>query len=1177
MAKPSVLELLSVPPALPSEYRILTPTAALLPRDSQKYLQFVEADAGKIVFNPTGNDAPEIQTKCVTMSGVAVVLENSSAYPLFSRLNRRTDLRYLTIAADEVIVRSPVELPGTEVTIHARILRFEGKGSFNTTPPSIKTRASQALAANGAPAGSIYLYVKTIDAPGSEKRFIANGADGQPAQLGEKGDDGRSLAAWNGKISVKNPYGAMEEMNWEANLRGKTNGYTVVHVSVLSYFKEGGRLQPNDRFDSYWGDVWPGNGAPPKRMPGTPGRGGAGGDVYSRFQELLAPRTEQKPGQGGAKAEPVPPSLPGTPVKSCAVQVHYESFFPLPHFDAGANGNGTFVRKLPNSEFKLGDTHDSTGHPQVAAPEAPAPDRTGRQAPLCRSDDASWLHALAVQAFVSYLRDAWRAGQTSSLRALTGEYLAAFASLEACHALAAAETPGAHSAPYLPIDLLSLEAELKTLLQQIDSPLDHFGHPAGWVPVLSFESNYAAFEAETRDAMARLYLSYWIEHNQATAEARAGSLQTTLEQLKKETDAAIKAYNDGETDLVAASQDYGRLSTTISDTVDDLERLEAELQRVTKTNLEHEKLLRGAGKLLGGIAQIIPVGQPALGAVGTGLTALADWDTEKPWDSVKQIGSAVWKTKLVSDKLLPKVQAGAQKLLELKVDEEKPKDDFKKEVEKQELTEKAKKHIKDQGEAKEQVTKALGSFSVSKDELEAAMEKAIAKCPEYAKMTGELKKLNASKAELAERLLAIARRLDDASHTVVNNRLTEIELRSALATAAKALTPEGLRYTRAMGQRALERLQRYEYYFLKSYMYLWLETPPSFDLNSEYIFKALAAAVQPRSEAVLSGAQYERLGVVFRENLKSVADRVLTYYNTVLPEQNAAQGKFTLELSAQQLAALNSDKKSVVLDPMAAGKLHLGLEDVRIFDVKVVKAELIDPPASAVNIRLRVKHPGESTLRRNGRLFLFRNTARNWGALVTHADKRTEISAQKPDPMDESLIRTLMGQANSKSVLRSRASAWSTLVVERELMDMISSYPATFSAVTIEVHYTARDVNENHVSLFVNVPRPLEPIIACSPADLDGHGDGAGRFMRTYHRQTQEVTLTAPESHGEHAFMGWRVRDRRGEGEPNQMMPLLTPEAAREVDLAKLVRTPTLRVALKDHQLIEAVYAQRAR
>ena len=1163
MAKNSVLDVLSVPSALPTEYRILSQAGVVPARDSQKYVQFVEADAGKMVFNPTTEDAPAIETKGVTLSGVTVVLENSSAQPSFARLNGRPDLRYLDIVADEVIVRSPLALPGTKVTIHARSLRFEKAGRIDTTPPGIGLRSTKSAAQKGSPAGSVYLYVKTLEAPGNDKRIVANGGDGQPAQLGKKGADGRSLTPWNGKARTKTSLGVAADFDWTDDMKGKTDGYTVVHASIWCYFtNNSGRKERNDRADFFEGDYPPGNGQPPELMPGTPGAGGAGGNVYSRFQDMLAPRTEQNAGKGGAPADRVPASLPGNPVKACSVYAYY---------DKGTIWNSKYEKQ----PFEINRKNVAQGYPAVDGPAAPPADPAGRQLPLEIATEAAWLHPLNLQAFTGYLRDAYRAGQASTVRALAGEYVAALETLDGFLAKAAATRPGFDvGVSQLPVEFLPVEAELRALVAQIDSPFDYFGYPAGWTPVLSFQSNYAAFDRETRDAIARLYLSYWIEHNQATTEARAKAIQTTLEQLKKETAAAIEAYNGADGELVALEADYGRLCQRIQQIVHDAEGIEADIQRNTKGDLEMEKFLRAAGKLIGGVAQVIPVGQPALAAFGKGVTALADLDVDQPWDAVKKIGSSVWDTKLVQDKLVPKVKAGAKKLLELKSDEDEAKDDFDKEVEKKELGNKVKKHIKEQTEAKEQISAALGAFAVSEDELEAAVEKALAKCPEYLKLKKDLEKLNQDKAAFAEKLLGIARKLDEASTVVVNNRLTEIELRGALATAAKNLTPEGLRYTRAMGQRALERLQRYEYYFVKSYVYLWLETLPNFDANSEYMFKELQRVVQPKGEAVLSGEQFERLGVVFRENLKTVADRLLTYYNTTVPSNTAAKSKFTLELSDKHLAALNGPGKSAVIDPMAEGKLHLSLENVRIYDIRIVDAKPINPPSTAVDVRLRVKHGDESTLRRNGKLYLFRNTERRWGTLVSSVGDKITLSAEKPDPMDDSLIRTLLNLPASPKTLRSRPSAWSTLVIERELMDMVSDYAATFSAVTIEVQYTAQDVDPNHVSVFVSVPSPLEPEIGCSQKDLNDRGNGTGRFMRTYHKATGSVTLTAPADYGDSVFVGWRSRGLTSGSEPTQMMSLLTPETARNLP-DDIVRNRTITVPLDSHRLVEAVFEQR--
>lgn len=120
-------------PRLPSEFRIIRHEAN--PPKRSEYSTFVEqADADKRVFNNTSDYDDEakakIQTSHITISGIDLVLErNSKTNLLFERLNPsagpRTNLRRLTLCAETVTIRSELHLPGTEVEIYARLLRFE--------------------------------------------------------------------------------------------------------------------------------------------------------------------------------------------------------------------------------------------------------------------------------------------------------------------------------------------------------------------------------------------------------------------------------------------------------------------------------------------------------------------------------------------------------------------------------------------------------------------------------------------------------------------------------------------------------------------------------------------------------------------------------------------------------------------------------------------------------------------------------------------------------------------------------------------------------------------------------------------------------------------------------------------------------------------------------------------
>ncbi|MCP3869595.1 MAG: hypothetical protein GY703_16170 [Gammaproteobacteria bacterium] len=280
------------------------------------------------------------------------------------------------------------------------------------------------------------------------------------------------------------------------------------------------------------------------------------------------------------------------------------------------------------------------------------------------------------------------------------------------------------------------------------------------------------------------------------------------------------------------------------------------------------------------------------------------------------------------------------------------------------------------------------------------------------------------------KVLAAVERLDDASNTILTNHLAQIEIRASLADTASLLSAEALRYTRSMGERALDRLRRYQYYFAASYSYLRLEPLTEFDANSEFMFTKLRDTLKASNSDVLKGIDYDRLAVVFEDNLTSVADKILTYHNDTTPKldktNNAVLSKITLELTDQQLAQLNGKDSCVIIDPMAFGKLHLSREDIRIYDVIVHHAELVDPPEKATDVRISISHSGTSTLRFGGEQYIFRGAPHRWGAIVTHAQGKTSVQPETLDPVDLSLIKHLL-KGSSTDALFPRPSAWSQL------------------------------------------------------------------------------------------------------------------------------------------------------
>jgi hypothetical protein len=162
-AKDDTLQKISITPhpQLPSEFRIIEHVSADEPdRASTFYTTFSKEDAGKAHFNREGLEGEaEVMTAKVTIAGVRVIIEeNADEGSLYQRLiGVGKKLRQLTLCADEVVIRCELKLPGTEVHIYARELRFEdpnGKiARIDTTPDPLTKRATRFGAMTGQKGG----------------------------------------------------------------------------------------------------------------------------------------------------------------------------------------------------------------------------------------------------------------------------------------------------------------------------------------------------------------------------------------------------------------------------------------------------------------------------------------------------------------------------------------------------------------------------------------------------------------------------------------------------------------------------------------------------------------------------------------------------------------------------------------------------------------------------------------------------------------------------------------------------------------------------------------------------------------------------------------------------------------------------------------------------------------
>lgn len=1148
-------------PRIPSDFNVIEHVSGTAPDPASRfYTTFSEEDAEQIYFNRKGleGDAKVMTTK-ITVAGVKLVIEeNRDTGSLYHRLKDRDNLRQLNLYADEVVIRCELKVPGTDVHIYARRLRFEDVGDkigrIVTTPLPYDAFSKRDVALDGQKGGDVYLYVGSLETPGNAHRIITMGGTGQEGRHGQPGADGTSVPVWNGKVKVEGKeFDFSDEVKRLIAQSPFPNGQAImVHVG------EGAdpMLPSKARFDFPASDQWPTDGKDPAVMPGIHGRGGDGGSVYTQFKDQLDSRVQLKAGSYGKHPPIVEPSKPGKPIEAIRFWFLYKK--PL-------------LSPPERVHFAIMDWQTARpgkrGEPP-AVPERPMP-KKGLLSPLPTSlGRFPWLHPAAVRAVIAYANDAYLSGHTEEARAMLATHLEA--------AVEAGEADG------WPI----LRSELASLSQHIEGPYDYFGNPAGWIPMLSFQANHSLFKSEVESAIPAMFLAYWIQHTQARAQHAAQILEKARKRLDAETAQALADYKAAELKVSKLTKEMGSIAEQIEKTRQLVSSMKDNLVKQVEKDLKTEQMLRASAKILGGVMQLIPVGQPVLGSVGKALTVIGDVDVDNPAASLGGVAGAFAPvmTEVVGPKLKDAATEKAKKLfsglmqseqLALTEKEAKKKaeeEEFDEAVAKKEFQNKVKDHLEKKDAAKKTIVGAFSEFAVSEDEVKKRLEKVLADTPAYADAIREIEALNGQKRTFAEELFAAIGAIDLNVQTVLNNQLAILELRAQRDRKLAQLNLEALQAVQDMGRRARARLLLYQYYLLKSYHYLMLEDLPAMDFRLQKLFDSFADMLVERGsgsaspDGMLTEAQFKTLSGVFREQLAAIAQKIIGGYQTGRMKKFGAD--LTFELSATQIETLNGEGKEVEIDPL--WRLDRKHEDVRITAVTAKRVELAEPlPQEVSNLYLDYVHDGVSKVRRAGRVFLFRSgqyrvegedgpgaprTDIHWGTKVTYTPPTAEAKAilevkpTEPDPEAESLVRLLIGEPrdNSSPMTSFRPGMWAKLVIKRSGDENIK-----IKRLDLKIDYVFLNINDKaYTTVAVRLRDDAQPYIRCDAADANGRADGIGSFLRTFEKSKNQVTLRAPSRYGSRAFRGWLKGAGAGGSAPVVEQNLIAGQAL-QLDLRK--------------------------
>jgi hypothetical protein len=1066
---------------LPSEETTINYNRPLPDEESRDYITISQSLHPAELFNDATHE-----TLTVDISGKTLVFDASHPSNLYPEYNGRENIRELRLFADRVIIRSPLLLPQTHVSIHARELRFEGDGLIDTTPqarrqqqPGVGWEDDRTAGYDGDPGhdgGDADVFVERFHAdPTPAIRFVLRGGNGGPA--GE-GRDGKFEG--DGTFSPM-----MEDANWIRlmtragnHICGIGNNHPMLYTQNIL---EGSPQPP-------CGSQVPAYGEP--AVPsGVPGSGGRGGTLRSTVD--LSSYALQTGG------------IPGSPGGN---HVGGTLFF-------------TYIYRVTTFRTvrgKLTVINDDTTAERWPGADAPAPiGSQGQVGANIIMDASAWLHSFIVRSVVQYAKDAYLDGHDTEARALLSDYLGYIETLPPAVA-SVTNLSDEEFAETTSLDQLTLE--LGTLLHRIDANLDFFGNPAGWVPMLSFEANLLAFQHEIDQSIPILYLAYWLNHSATNLQDTLAASGVAVGKLKAELDDMIAAYNEAQRAIPRLKVESDAVLTRISAVQIHLSLLEQELLARAEQNVEDRHKVPFWKKALGVlsvVADLVPVGQPTLGKIGAGLGLLAKIDPDHPLQSARSLTNAfdVFSKNVDIRVCFNNSTTNATNNAGSATSPAK-KDQLKA------LTECAK-FLK--SELKE-VGVAFKEVQVDSKEVQAELEKIKASDEEFNLATAELEQLNKDKERFAQELAAALQTVSKFASSMVENTLATDALENQIANALSVLDHNALLHIKEMERRAKDRLLTFQYYVAKSFQYRVLQ-PYSGNLHLNRLFDRFRVLIEAGNSHILGQQDFENLKTLYLAELRDTVAQTLTSLNANSPQHSLP---VQLELVGADLQKLNREGQLTV-NLRQRGLFPSSHENIRIVDWRT-HALTAHPVNGTVGsfalLFLDYEHRGISRLTSSGQTYLFRHYQTEavnpvtWNTVFDGVANR--FSNSQLSPAAQSLLANLLDQPTADKLLLFSYPAADADILIRKAVQTDNGIDLAIDSLVIEVEYEFASVNSARPQLDVVVTDDLQPMIAVSQMDINGRRDGQGDFRRVFPSGAM-VTLETAANYGGRPFDRWVI------------------------------------------------------
>ena len=1055
-----------------------------------------------------------------------LVIEQGHPNGLYEAYNNRLDNKTMEIMAETLVIRSPWRLKGTDVSIYARELRFEGTGQINTQPEEKATNAADATGegtgnkgsngAEGLPGGSIDLSVGAlVNNSSATAIFYLKGGKGQGAGKGKHGTKGadaaRAFSSFTGTYTCSTTGSDTETAYPPA-------GYLITFVR-----KVGGSTWCPSSGACFTTD-WPGHGENAWQS-GTPGRGGDGGSFDLVYGGLSGQNISVNPFGGAAGAAGI--ATANSTSSSQTQVVGGAHGFPEKSWHAKAVEQGGVF----DCDLEFNEENRRTA---VNGQTFPVPTNVAGSQGAVNTAQTSygWLNPQLLRQVLAGVKDDYLQNRIDEADLVLQDYSQ---QIEGFRADTSAWNAAAQMTRY---ELGQMYDEMQLLRQQIANSQDYFGNPNGWVPMLSFEVAMAAFDQEIDRSLDMVYLAKWITAKQENAALTVAALATARAMLAAEIDTAKTDYDAAVTVLDNLTLESDVINQRVAALQVELQSKDATLREQAEENVapsDWEVALRTGLKVAGTICEMVPVYQPALGAAGGALNLASNYDPDEPWSTVTGVFELS--------------QAYATSGIQQAADDQQAQ---KNGVTTSALSGSAARLQNLQNLSTGALALSNGIQSINStleqskapaSEIDAELARLRRTNPEYKALIADITQLLQDKVEFANKMSTAIRDIAGISDLITRNILAIDALDVTTGPLRNVIDSRVNAYLQDMERRAFDRLLKYHYYMAKAYEYRLVQ-PYNGTLDLQGLFNSINTIVTAGSTpgGVLGSGERDLIKSVYQAVIADTAETILTDYNNSPSTPGTSR---VVALNAAQLDTLN---RGDVLD--------LNLFEMGIFlpteeDVRITNIKLLDPngvsasysPGSSQGfisfVELVLQHSGLSNLENDGDVFQFRHYNQSTRTAITWYDSYDLISQSfLPTPLQaasNSLLQALIPSLSTPNqLLYSRPSAWADLRVWRRGVNGLSQFdlgtanpPILLDEVLLLVSFDRKERSENVRKLGLvartEAGDALAPEFTVSEADRNGRQNGTGDIVRIFNTNPASVQVTAETAYGAYGFLKWRL------------------------------------------------------